>query len=79
MFWGRGYRWWFRLTGLPGWMRFGFYSPWMYTRGPAPPYAEPSLPPEEELRMLEEEKQMLEDQLEEIKARIEELKRKLGR
>jgi len=79
MFWGRGYRWWFRLTGLPGWMRFGYYPPWVYARGFAPPYVEPTLSPEDELRMLEEEKQILEDQLEEIKARIEELRRKLGR
>ncbi len=23
------YRWWFRLTGLPGWMRFGFSPGWL--------------------------------------------------
>jgi len=53
VFWGRGYRWWFRLTGMPGWMRFGFYPPWSYVRrpvSPLSPYAEPTLPPEEELR-----------------------------
>jgi hypothetical protein len=35
--WGRGWgwRWMFWLTGLPGWMRWGYFAPWwMY----APPY-----------------------------------------
>jgi hypothetical protein len=27
MFWGRGYRWMFWLTGMPGWMRTGFGYP----------------------------------------------------
>ena len=27
MFWGRGYRWMFWLTGMPGWMRAGFGYP----------------------------------------------------
>jgi hypothetical protein len=26
---GRGHRWMYRLTGLPGWMRFGFSPGWM--------------------------------------------------
>ena len=80
MFRGRGYRWWFRATGLPGWMRFGYmgYPPFP----PAwPPfhlgYYEPS--PEEELQMLEEEKQFLEQELDEINRRIEEIKREISR
>jgi len=38
MWWwgGRGYRWMFRLTGLPGWMRFGFSPGW----GTIPPGAQ---------------------------------------
>jgi len=27
MFWGRGYRWMFWLTGMPGWMRAGYGYP----------------------------------------------------
>ena len=80
---GRGnrYRWWYRATGLPGWMRFGMLPPWnpWFTPWGMPPWYPEEIPPEEELRMLEEERQMLEDELEEIKKRIDELKRELGR
>jgi len=31
---GRGYRWMYQLTGLPGWMRFGFSPGWV-GRSPA--------------------------------------------
>ena len=77
---GRGnrYRWWYRLTGMPGWMRWGYPGPWFYPPVPGWGYPE-DIPPEEELEMLEEERRMLEDQLEEIKKRIDELKRELGR
>lgn len=26
---GHRYRWWYRMTGLPGWMRFGFSPGWL--------------------------------------------------
>ena len=79
---GRGnrYRWWYRATGLPGWMRFG-YPPYMMGYPPVenppgwPIYPEMTL--EDELKMLEEEKQMLEDELEAIKEKIEEIKKEL--
>lgn len=35
------HRWWFHLTGLPGWMRFGFFPGWMgrgQMLGPAAQY-----------------------------------------
>ena len=39
---GRGHRWMYRLTGLPGWMRFGFSPGWMgsspYGLGPGATY-----------------------------------------
>jgi len=39
---GRGYRWMYRLTGLPGWMRFGVSPGWMgtspYGLGPGATY-----------------------------------------
>lgn len=79
---GRGYRyrWWYRATGLPGWMRWGPMYPFpAYPPYGVPPWYPEEIPPEEELRMLEEERAMLEEELEEIKKRIEELKKELGR
>lgn len=39
---GRGHRWMYRLTGLPGWMRFGFSPGWQgmspYGLGPGATY-----------------------------------------
>lgn len=39
---GHRYRWWYRMTGLPGWMRFGFSPGWIgrspYGLGPAAQY-----------------------------------------
>lgn len=39
---GHRYRWWYRMTGLPGWMRFGFSPGWIgrspYGLGPAAHY-----------------------------------------
>jgi hypothetical protein len=39
---GHRYRWWYRMTGLPGWMRFGFSPGWLgrspYGLGPAAQY-----------------------------------------
>ncbi len=69
---GRGWRWQYWATGLPGWMRWGYGYPPAY-----PPY--PSFRPEDELEMLEAMKEDLEAELEDIKKRIEELKRELGR
>ncbi|HDM25257.1 MAG TPA: hypothetical protein ENG24_01510 [Thermoplasmatales archaeon] len=80
---GRGYRyrWWYRATGLPGWMRFG-YPPHVMWYPPVDypgswPMMYPEINPEEELHMLEEERQMLEEELEAIKKRIEEIKKEL--
>ena len=67
---GRGYRWQYRMTGLPGWMRESYYPSYNYP---------PRFSLEEELRMLEEEKQMLENELEGIKRRIEEIKKEIER
>ncbi len=71
--WGRGWRWMYWATGLPGWMRWGYgpaYAPYPYP---------PAFRPEDELEMLEAMKEDLEAELEDIKKRIEELKRELGR
>ncbi|RLF36291.1 MAG: hypothetical protein DRN08_01580 [Thermoplasmata archaeon] len=78
---GNRYRWWYRLTGLPGWMRFSYpymtYPLWGYPPFEHIPYTRIS--PEDELQMLEEERQMLEDELEEIRRRIEEIKKEIKR
>lgn len=67
--WGRGWRWCFWATGMPGWLRWQY--PPFFTYPPYPPK------PEDELELLEELKKALEADLEDIKARIEELKKKL--
>jgi len=69
---GRGWRWWYRATGLPGWMRWGW---WGCDYLPYPP----AFRPEDELEMLEAMKEGLEAELEDIKKRIEELKKELGK
>ncbi len=63
---GRGWRWRYWLTGMPGWMRWGYPYP------PAPAFS-----PEDELEMLEEMKKDLEAELKEINKRIEELRKEL--
>ena len=72
--WGRGWgwRWWFWATGMPGWMRWAYFTPWTTVPSPA-------LSPKEELEMLEEMKRELEAELEDIKKRIEELKKEMGK
>ena len=72
--WGRGWgwRWWYWATGLPGWMRWAYFTPWSF-QAPFP------MSREEELRMLEDLKRELEAELEDLKKRIEELKRELGK
>ncbi|WP_202319245.1 DUF5320 domain-containing protein [Archaeoglobus neptunius] len=70
---GRGWRWWYRATCLPGWMRWGWWE--------QPPFYPPSptYRPEDELEMLEAMKEDLEAELKDITKRIEELKRDLER
>ncbi len=74
---GRGWRWWYRTTGVPGWMRCRWWrTPW--TPWDFPPYS-PPFRPEDELEMLEAMREDLEAELEDIKKRIEELRRELGK
>jgi len=86
---GRGYRWTYRMTGLPRWGR-GFscppYSPCppdvLYPYGPGvrqympfAPYRE--LTEEEELRMMEEDLSILESEREALEGEIDELEKKI--
>jgi hypothetical protein len=80
---GRGYRWMYLQTGLPGWARYGYPAmPWSYrcihfpqlSRGRAyPGFQAPVLSREEELSALREEIAALEEDLTEIKKSIQEL------
>ncbi len=73
---GRGYRWMYLQTGLPGWARYGYpwscrcmhfpYLPWTY-----PGFRAPAK--EDELNALREEAAAMDDELNEIKKRIQDL------
>ncbi len=84
---GRGYRWMYRLTGLPGWMRYGagyYGGPWGYEAGPpwweAGPYRPGPWGPyarrEDELSFLKDEAESVREYLEELERRIGELEKK---
>ena len=77
---GRGHRWWYYLTGLPGWARAG----WFYPRYPYPPSypAAPYYPPmssEDELELLKEQAEFLKREMEAVEKRMEELSREGGK
>lgn len=67
---GRGYRWWFRATGLP------FRLRWMYFMQPPFYGSEPEKAKEAELEFLKQEVKNLERALDEARKRMEELERK---
>ena len=62
---GRGWRYRYYATGVPGWMADGF-----------PYYGPPAVGSENELKALEEEASFLERSLEEVKKRLAELESK---
>jgi hypothetical protein len=78
---GRGYRWMYLQTGLPGWARYGYpsmpwshrcmYFPWMPWDYPG--FRAPVLSRDEEMSALREEAAAMEEELTEIKKRIQEL------
>jgi len=57
---GRGFRRWFRATGLPGWLRGGFSS----AQGPA------AMPSDQEKQALQQQADLLQRQLEQIRQRL---------
>ena len=59
---GRGWRHWFYATGLPGWMRTGYYD-------------FPDMTPENEIEVLKKESDYLKAQLDEIQKRISSLEK----
>lgn len=69
---GRGYRWMYYATGLPGWMRFGAW-PTVGSGAAAPLATAP--PAEQELNLLRTQAEWMRRQLDAINARISELER----
>jgi len=61
---GRGWRWWYRSTGLPGWARFGYAGDVRF-----------SFSAEEELAFLKNQARLLEQELKTIAKRIGELEK----
>jgi hypothetical protein len=78
---GRGWRNWFRATGLTGWQRAAMGSP-AFGAGPAAmPYAAPGAPvmsAEQQLDALKGQAEYLEEALEGIRKQIEELQTARG-
>ena len=74
---GRGYRNWYRATGLPGWRRaqlgYPAWGGWGYYP-PAYPSAQPTV--KEEKGMIKEEIEILKEQMKALEDRLEELKKK---
>lgn len=78
---GRGYRWMYLQTGLPGWARYGYpampwshrcmHFPWLPRAYPG--FQAPILSRDEEQSALREEAAAMEEELKEIKKRIQEL------
>ena len=80
---GRGWRNWYRATGLPGWQRAGIGLPAWGGQVYPPPYsAYPAVPyqptPREEKEMLAQEKEMLSQELEGLKEGIKAIEERLG-
>ena len=77
----RGYRNWYRTTGLPGWQRYNMGIPaWggMYAPTVNPyvnPYAGPDVAPDEEKEILKEQAEFLKQQIDDIQARLAELEK----
>ena len=69
---GRGWRNWYRATGLPGWARAGYGYPafggWAYPYAPAPT-------PQAEAELLREQAELLKQALEDIQNRISALEK----
>ena len=60
------------LTGLPGWMRFGYGFPTPYD-----PWAGAQITPEQELDFLKGQAEILEDELDGVNKGIKELEKEL--
>lgn len=73
---GRGRRYWYRATGLPGWLRYGYGPAWSQPAYAAPyaPYA-PGLTKEQETQALRNQAEFLKQALDDISKRLEELEK----
>jgi len=82
MFWGRGWRNWCRMTGLPGWMRASMGLPaWGRCWWGFPPfwrdYTSGWLTPDREMEILREEEAALKEELKVIQERISVLEKEI--
>lgn len=82
MFWGRGWRNWYRMTGLPGWMRASMGFPaWGRCWYPCAPfwwdYTRPWITPQEEIDVLKQEEEILKEELKAIQERINTLEKEI--
>lgn len=66
---GRGWRYWYRATGLPGWVRAGWAPAW----GAPPFWGFPEPSKEQEAEMLRQQAEQLKATLESIQQRLEAL------
>jgi hypothetical protein len=77
----RGWRHWYRMTGLPGWVRASMGLPawgcWWYPWAPYWNYPTPYPTPEEELEILKEKETYLKEELEAIQQRIKDLEKEI--
>lgn len=75
---GRGWRNWYRATGLPGWFRAGIGLPawggWRYYSPVYPPAGSYQPTKDQEEEMLTQELEALKQEMEDIQARLKELK-----
>lgn len=76
---GRGYRWMYRLTGLPGWawprcFWFPWLPRWWWAGIYSGIYPQP-ITREDEVKMLQEEAAALEEELKAIRKRLQELEK----
>lgn len=81
MFWGRGWRNWYRMTGLPGWMRAYMGLPawgrcWWYPLASSSCYS-PFLDVQQEMDMLKVEEAILKEELNAIQRRLSELEKEI--
>ena len=91
---GRGHRhrWWFRMTGIPGWMRYGYYPRFVprydskeyeYPPDEVPPMYPPPMgyPPDMPMRQPswspKDELKMLEEEEQMLQEELEEIKKRM--
>lgn len=73
---GRGYRYWYRATGVPGWARFGAWGYGLPAPGYYPYPFDPAAGPADEKKFLQQQAEYLEEELRDIEGRLVDLEKK---